>query len=316
MLETVVENTNKHIDTVSVNYSDHDKYKVKRTTLSEMKACNGLLYMAGVFKSSRQNLDDLWANDETGMEIFRSTMRLQLFRFLLQCLRFDDRTTRAARSEVDKLAPIRQFVLTFCNKMMSHYSVGELVTIDEKLEKFIGKCPFRQYIASKPEKYGIKIYAFVDSKIFYTQNLEIYAGKQPEGPYQLSNSPADVVERISPISGSGRNVTVDNWFISVSLAMKLLKYHNLTILGTIRKNKKEIPPQLVQTNNKAINTTIFCFRKEMTMVSYVPKKGKVLLLVSTMHNDDKIDETTQQLRKPEIITTYSGQIVCYLRRFT
>jgi hypothetical protein len=35
-----------------VNYSDHDKYKVKRT-LSEIKACIGLIYMAGVFKPSR-----------------------------------------------------------------------------------------------------------------------------------------------------------------------------------------------------------------------------------------------------------------------
>jgi hypothetical protein len=43
----------------------------------------------------------------------------------------------------------------------------------------------------------------------------------------------------------------------------------------------------------------------MTMVSYGPKNGKVLLLVSTMQNDDKIDETTQQIRKPEIITTYN-----------
>jgi hypothetical protein len=111
--------------------------------------------------------------------------------------------------------------------------VGELVTIDQKLEKFRGNCPFRKHIASKPGKYGIKIYALVDSRIFYPQNLEIYAGKQPEEPYQLSNSPADVVERIiSPISGSGRNVT------SVPLAMKLLKDDNLTLLGTIRKNKK------------------------------------------------------------------------------
>jgi hypothetical protein len=50
----------------------------------------------------------------------------------------------------------------------------------------------------------------------------------------------------------------------------------------------------------------------MTMVSYVPKKGKVVLLVSTMHNDDKIDETTQQLRKPEITTTYKVVINIFL----
>jgi hypothetical protein len=81
MLEIVVENMNKYIDTVSVNYSEHDKYKVKRTTLSKIKTCVGLLYMAGVFKSNRQNLDDLWAIDETGMEIFRSTMSFNTLNF-------------------------------------------------------------------------------------------------------------------------------------------------------------------------------------------------------------------------------------------
>jgi hypothetical protein len=43
MLEIVVENTNKYIDNVFVNYSGHNKYKMKRTTLSEIKACIGLL---------------------------------------------------------------------------------------------------------------------------------------------------------------------------------------------------------------------------------------------------------------------------------
>jgi hypothetical protein len=145
----------------------------------------------------------------------------------------------------------------------------------------------------------------VDSRTFYTQNLEIYAGKQPEGPYKLSNLAADVERMISPVSGSGRNVTVDSWFTSIPLAMKLVKDHNLTLLGTIRKNKREIPPELVQTKNKAPHSSMFCFQQEMTMVSYVPKKGKVVLLISTMHQDDKIDETTQQQRKPEIITTYT-----------
>jgi hypothetical protein len=44
MLEIVVENTNKNFDTVSVNYSDCEKYKVGKKTLSEMKAFIGLLY--------------------------------------------------------------------------------------------------------------------------------------------------------------------------------------------------------------------------------------------------------------------------------
>jgi hypothetical protein len=83
MLEIVVENTNKYIDTVSVNYGDREKSKVERTTLAEIKSCIGLFYKAGVFKSNRQNLEDLWANDEAGIELFRLTMSLKRFRFLL-----------------------------------------------------------------------------------------------------------------------------------------------------------------------------------------------------------------------------------------
>src|SRR5215469_12461049 len=126
--------------------------------------------------------------------------------------------------------------------------------------------PFDSILQASQESMGLK---FMPLWIPESSTYKTYVGKQPEGPYQLCISPVDVVERmISPISGSGRNVTVDNWFTSIPLAMKLLKDHNLTLLGTIRKNKKEIPPQLVQTKNKAVNTSIFCFRKEMTIVSY------------------------------------------------
>lgn len=107
---------------------------------------------------------------------------------------------------------------------------------------FRGRCPLRQYLPSKPAKYGLKILATCDSKSYYTSNLEIYAGKQPDGPYQISNSPIDVVKRlVDPIKGSNRNVVMDNWFMSIPLATELLDYFSLTCLGTLRKNKKEIP---------------------------------------------------------------------------
>lgn len=39
------------------------------------------------------------------------------------------------------------------------------------------------------------------------------------------------------------------------------------------------------------------------MVSYVPAKSRSVVLISTIHNDDLIDEDTSE-KKPEIITFY------------
>ena len=40
---------------------------------------------------------------------------------------------------------------------------------------------------------------------------------------------------------SNRNVTVDNWFTSVPLILDLVRNCGLTLLGTVKSNKKEIP---------------------------------------------------------------------------
>ena len=80
-----------------------------------------------------------------------------------------------ARKKVDKQAVMREF-LEFNENCQKVYSVGEYITIDKKIEKFCGQCSFRQYIPNKPAKYGIKIFALVDSKTFHSYNMEIYAG--------------------------------------------------------------------------------------------------------------------------------------------
>ena len=115
------------------------------------------------------------------------------------------------------------------------------------LPGFRGKCGFRQYIPSKPSKYGIKIFATVNSKVFYTGNIEIYAGKQPKDPYLISNKPADVIKRLAePIYSSGHNSTADNWFIDRNLISKLEKKW-LSYVGTVHKNKPQLPPEFVSS---------------------------------------------------------------------
>lgn len=74
--------------------------------------------------------------------------------------------------------------------------MSEFTTTDEMLHPFRGRCQWIQYIPSKPAKYGIKMYALCDAKYFYMSNLEVYCGKQPEGPYHNSNSLMDIVKRL------------------------------------------------------------------------------------------------------------------------
>ncbi|UYV65113.1 hypothetical protein LAZ67_3003153 [Cordylochernes scorpioides] len=242
ILECIVTNTNIYIRNIQQNYSRERDANL--TNLHEIKALLGIIYFLGVMKANKLNTDDARARDSTGFELCRIAMSENRFRFFLRVIRFDDKATRNERLRQDKLVAVRLILDTFVKNCQKHYSPSEYITVDEKLDAFRGKCNFRQYIPSKHNKYGIKLFALVDSKMFYTCNLEIYSGKNPEGSYNVSNSPSDVVERLrEPIKGTGRNVTMDNWFTSYSLALKLLQQYRLTIVGTLKRNKKEIPSE-------------------------------------------------------------------------
>ena len=307
MLELLVEKTNLFIRDKRENYTQ--KSKARDTDNVEMKAFLGLLLLAGTYHSNRMNLDDLWKTDGTGIDVFRLTMSLHRFRFLLCCIRFDDKATRGSRKLLDKLAPIRDLFETFVQNCLRNYSPSEFVTIDEMLVAFRGRCPFRQYIPNKPAKYGIKIQAMADARTYYTCKMEVYAGKQPDGPFKVDNSSFAVVTRlISEISGSGRNVTFDNWYTTYPLVVSLLHDHKLSAVGTLRKNKREIPDEFLSVKNRAACDSMFGFGDNVTLVSYVPqtKQKKNVVLFSSMHHDDKIDPESGDMKKPEIITFYNS----------
>lgn len=112
-------------------------------------------------------------------------------------------------------------------------------------------------MANKPAKYGIKIYALVDSKSFYTSN----------GQFSIDNSPSALVKRLSKnILNTGRNVTMDNYFTSIPLADELVANHRTTIVGTLRKNKKEIPSCFLATKDRVKPSTMFGFGEKKVLI--------------------------------------------------
>lgn len=74
-------------------------------------------------------------------------------------------------------------------------------------------------------------------------------------------------------------------------------------MGTLRKNKAEIPQSFLPNNKRPEGSTIYEFREEHTLISYVGKVGKATVLVSSMHDRRFTDPSTS---KPEIISYYNA----------
>lgn len=301
--------TNVKIERERNKYANKTRSELRNLDMIELKAFVGLLLFSAVFKSNHEDINTLFATDGTGRDIFRAVMSKNRFAFLLTSLRFDNPDTRSERKDTDPTAPISFIFEQFVNNCQKIYSVGSNTTVDEMLVSFRGRCSFRMYIPNKPAKYGLKIMALTDAKTHYFLNGYIYAGKGSDGQTlsleeQNLPKPTQAVVRLAkPIYNTNRNITADNWFTSVDLVYRLLKEYGLTYIGTMKKNKKEIPTQFQPNKNRQTGSSLYGFTPEMTLISYVPKKSKAVILLSSMHNTKSTDPETN---KPEIITEYNN----------
>ncbi|CAJ1071446.1 piggyBac transposable element-derived protein 1-like [Xyrichtys novacula] len=95
-----------------------------------------------------------------------------------------------------------------------------------------------------------------------------------------------------------RNITCDNFFTSYELGQQLLK-RKMTMVGTVRKKKPELPLALLSPKGRAVFSSKFAFTSTTAAVSYVSKKNKNVLLVSTKHTEAEVSDRCD--RKPVII---------------
>ncbi|XP_045453461.1 piggyBac transposable element-derived protein 4-like [Melitaea cinxia] len=272
-------------------------HTVSPIDLVELKALLGLLLISAATKSNHLPTRLLFDTRRSGT-VFKACMTAERFNFIIKCLRFDEKQTREARKLTDNFAPIRELWDKLISNFQKWYTPGSYIIVDEQLVGFRGRCPFSMYIPNEPDKYGIKLVMAADVNSKYVINAIPYLrkGTDPQGQPLATFF---VEKNTSTLYGSNRNITIDNWFTSVSLAEELLKLpYNLTLVGTLRSNKREIPEQLKNSKTRRIGTTMFCFDDKMTLVSFKPKSNKDVFLLSTVHDQPIINETTG---KPEII---------------
>ena len=181
----------------------------------------------------------LWSK-EWGQLIFRNTMSRDRYQEIMKHLRFDDFFSRRQRRETDKFCLISEVWNCFIENCKKCYVPNCDLTIDEQLFPCKTRRPFIQYMGNKPDKFGIKFWLLADAQSKYLCNGIPYLGSDPSQS-RCSDLPGDVcLTLLQPYYKKGYNVTTDNYFTSLKLAEEL-KQKKTTILGTIRKQQREVP---------------------------------------------------------------------------
>ena len=146
----------------------------------------------------------------------------------------------------------------------------------------------------------MKLFLLIDCNTGYAYTGQPYLAKV-ENKITRGLAAKVVKSLAETLYHAGRNITADNYFTNFALASELLP-KKTTNVGALQKNKSDIPPEFQANKTRPIGSSLFGFDKDTTLVSFVPKKSKTVLLVSTMHRDDKIDDQTG---KPDIILYYN-----------
>ena len=285
-----------------------------KTSSKEIYKLIGIMYARGLIARG-QPVHQIWSKS-WGPPFFRETMPRDRYKELLSYIRFDIREERSIRLKTDKFALFSTVWNRFIENCKSHYSPNENITIDEQLFPTKARYPFTQYMASKPDKFGIKFWLAVDAESKYLVNGFPYLGKDEHRPKNESVSEYVVLQLMDPYLGKGRNVTTDNFFTSVKLAEKLEK-KKTTIVGTMNRIRREIPPEIKCLKAPLHETTVLK-NKNLTLTVYQAKPSKNVLLLSSVHTDVSISTGPKKL--PETIeyynqTKYGVDVIDQMARF-
>ena len=158
----------------------------------------------------------------------------------MRFLCFDVNSGRRQRVILDKFCLASLLWKPFIESSQKAYVSSPYITIDKQLLPCKARCRFIQNMPNKLNKIGIKFWMAVDAETKYLYKSFPYLGKDESRNTFVSLSTYVVTKLMQPIFKCGYNVTCDNFFTSLDVALRLAE-QKCSIVSTVRGNRRELP---------------------------------------------------------------------------
>ena len=116
-------------------------------------------------------------------------------------------------------------------------------SIPEHMVEFKGRSGMKQYIKSKPIKWGFKFWFRCSSKSGYLYQMDIYLGRKQTPEFNLGLGEEVVLQLTKDLERLFCTAYFDNFFNSPKLIEKLFQ-KGIYGIGTVRANRKQMPKMI------------------------------------------------------------------------
>ena len=287
--EIIVRETNRYAAQTRIEEDSKKKGEWYPLTKDELRAYFALCIIMSQTKKSK--IDMYWSKRKIiETPIFSHVMPRKRFLAISHYLHFADNETISAEDRIRKVRPVVDFLNA---RFQQLYTPEENIVIDESFMKFKGRLNYVQYITSKRARFGIKFYKLCESNSGYCYRFKIYTGQDALHGGNEPVSESIVIQLAEPVLGKGYTMFLDNWYSSPNL-YKILQAKNTNVVGTVRKNRKNMPKELASYKlKKGEVRTLSC--KGILALRWHDKKD--VYVISTKHSGAEMVDTGKIRRK-------------------
>src|SRR5665648_413723 len=202
------------------------------STAAELYAFLGAHLFMGIDRLPRT---ELYWSSTFGHPLITSLFSRDRFKQLLRFFRVVAPDEDAA--ERNPLPHVRALAEKLNASFAAHAAPSQHLTLDEAMVAYKGRSPIKQYIPSKPHKWGYKIWCLASED--YLLHFEVYAGKE-EAPSDAGATIDTVIRMTAAYQHQQHVMYVDNWFTSPAL-LHALAQKGIRLCGSVRRNRKGMP---------------------------------------------------------------------------
>ena len=160
-----------------------------------------------------------------------------------------------------------------------------------------GRLSYKQYIKSKPTKWGIKLWVLSESITGYIYKFQVYLGKEAQQA-EKHLARCVVKDLTVDLGGLNHHLYMDNFYCDPHLFNQLM-VSNIHCCGTVKANRKGFPQDIVisKQQERHLERGHYQWRmnEQLLAMSWFDKRSVYLL--STIHppkNEDGSLPTTQR----------------------